>query len=66
MREYALIWDREVARVVRKDHHGDKFYWLVQPIGSHPNSLHLQFVPANRCELLDPALNVLFEREENE
>ena len=66
MREYALLYGKAVVRVIRKDHHGDKSYWLVKPVDKHPGAYHLQFVPANRCELLDPALNVLFERNENE
>jgi hypothetical protein len=60
--EYALVQDREVYAVMRKDHYGDKSLWLVCSLD--PNtSQRLSYVRADWCEVLDPALYILFERK---
>jgi len=62
--EYALVYGREVYAVMRKDHYGDKSLWLVCSLD--PNaSQRLSYVHAKHCEVLDPALNILFERKDN-
>jgi hypothetical protein len=65
MNEFALLNDKQVVRVIRKDHYGDKSFWLVDYMGNSNLVHHMGFVRGENCVLLDPALNVLFEREEN-
>ena len=61
MTEYILICGAIVARVIHKDHYDDKAIWLVMTENNK-----LTYVPAKDCTPLDPALNVLFERNEDE
>lgn len=62
--EYALVYG-EVGRVVRKNHFGDKELWMLD-MAIDNTSILLRWVPAKECTPLDPSLNVLFERKEND
>jgi hypothetical protein len=63
MAEYFLV-EGDVVMAIRKDHFGDPFYWLVCSM-SPDVSPRLFYVNADWCIPLDPALNVLFERNED-
>lgn len=62
MNEFALV-NGNVFKVIRKDHFGDETLWMVQGIDM---GIYQRWVPAHDCIPLDPALNVLFERKEND
>jgi hypothetical protein len=47
----------------RKDHFGDDTMWLVTAINTE--AVWNCWVNARDCTLLDPALDVLFERKKN-
>lgn len=55
-----------VVMVIRKDQYGDPNYWLVcsveQPVGNR----RLYYTHAENCVPLDPALNILFERKDDD
>lgn len=63
MSEFALLNGKYVVRVIRKDHYGDKAFWLVK-YAEHLH--HMGFVEAKDCTPIDPALNILFERKQND
>lgn len=64
MNEFALLNGEHVVRVIRKDHYGDTEFWLIDYM--HNSAHHMGFVRGEDCTLLDPALNVLFERKDND
>jgi hypothetical protein len=63
--EYVLVQGREVYAVIRKDHYGDETHWLVCSVNPK-SSQRLSYVRAEWCVPLDPSLNVLFKRKEND
>ena len=65
MAEYVLVQGRDVAQVIRKSHHDDDTYWLVKFLDADAGD-RLGFTRAEWCEPLDPALNILFERKEDD
>lgn len=66
MSEYVLFRD-EVRKLIRKENYGDPRFWLTEFIEVDAMGRKLlRWVPAKDCTLLDPALNVLFERKEDE
>ena len=60
--EYVL-YQGDVWALYRQDHFGDDTMWLVSAINT--KAIWNRWVPAKDCIVLDPALNVLFERKEN-
>jgi len=66
MAEYVLLYGKAVVRVIRKDHHGDKRYWLIDYMDNSAPPHHIGFVNKEDCTLLDPALYVLFERKDDD
>ena len=66
MNEFALLNGKHVVRVIRKDHYGDKAFWLIDYMNNSAPAHHMGFVKSKDCIPLDPALNVLFERKDNE
>lgn len=66
MAEYALV-NNEVRKVIRKEHFGDSMLWLTVILEKDVFGRELiRWVPSKDCVLLDPALNVLFERKYDE
>jgi hypothetical protein len=65
MKEFVLFKGEQVCQVLRKDHYGNKDMWLVQKVDVDGTD-RLNYVFAKDCVPLDPALNILFERKENE
>ena len=63
--EYVLVQGRDVCQVIRKDHHGDETHWLVLNTNADISN-RLSYVRADWCEPLDPALNILFERKDDD
>lgn len=58
-----VVFSGEVWRLIRREHYGDPTLWMIQAINT--KSTWLRWVPAVDCTLLDPALNVLFERKDD-
>ena len=67
MEEYVL-YKNEVRRVIRKDRDANPtLMWLTVILKKDVLGRELvRWVPAKDCIPLDPALNVLFERKEDE
>jgi len=59
-----VLYMGEVWALNRQDHFGDKALWHISAINT--KAIWNRWVPAKDCTLLDPALNVLFERKEDE
>ena len=58
-----VLYRGDVWALHRKDHFGDDTMWLVTAINTE--AVWNFWVNARDCTLLDPALDVLFERKEN-
>lgn len=65
MAEYVLVHSKYVAQVIRKSHHDDETYWLVMFVDADVGD-RLGYARAEWCKPLDPALNILFERKEDD
>lgn len=59
-----VLYQGEVWRLLNTDHNGDTKLWRIG-IAELGEKIWNRWVPADKCTLLDPALNVLFERKEN-
>ena len=59
-----VLFEGEVWRLLNTDHGGDTKLWRIG-IAELGEKIWNRWVPADKCTLLDPALNVLFERKEN-
>ncbi|NBW12374.1 MAG: hypothetical protein EBR82_30515 [Caulobacteraceae bacterium] len=57
-----VLWSEKVWKVVREDDYfGSPAYLVLQGIGGAVNNFKV--VNRKRCDQLDPALNILFERK---
>lgn len=63
MKKYVLF-EGEVWQLMRPDHFGDSELWYLST--TKPKMNWNRWVIAKNCTLLDPALNVLFERKEDD
>ena len=59
-----VLFKGEVWALNRQDHYGDATLWYISAINT--KAIWNRWVFAADCTLLDPALNVLFERKEND
>lgn len=59
-----VLYQGEVWRLLNTDHNGDTKLWRIG-IAELGEKIWNRWVPADKCTLLDPALNILFERKEN-
>ena len=57
-----VLYGGDVWEVIRQDCQGDKSHWLVNSV----DGIKLLFVPVKDCTPLDPALNILFERKDDD
>ena len=57
-----VLYEDKVWMLLRKDHYGDERFWHVRVIDKH--AIWMRYVKADACTELDPALNILFEKEE--
>ena len=66
MKEFVL-YEGEPWEVIREDCQGDKTHWLIYSVELTAfKNRKLRFVPLKDCIPLDPALNILFERNDDE
>jgi hypothetical protein len=56
-----VLYEDKVWILLRKDHYGDESIWHIRAI--HEHAIWMRYVKANECIELDPALNILFEKE---
>lgn len=61
--EKFVLYEGKVWRVIREEHYGDERLCLATQVEGQKNTY---WVSVAKCEPLDPALNILFERKENE
>jgi len=57
-----VLYEDKVWILLRKDHYGDESIWHIRAI--HEHAIWMRYVKANECTELDPALNILFKKEE--
>jgi hypothetical protein len=56
-----VLYEDKVWILLRKDHYGDESIWHIRAI--HEHAIWMRYVKASTCIELDPALNILFEKE---
>lgn len=55
-----VLWEGDVWKLIRREHFGDETLWLLAAINTKAH--WARWANANKCTLLDPALNILFEK----
>lgn len=60
-----VLFEGEVWRLWAINHSGDKKLWRLSLVSS-TGRIWNRWVPADKCTLLDPALNILFKEKQND